>query len=271
MSAAKFDKLSDDNYIAWSKRMRAYLIKQDVWGIVSGNDEKPVGSPNSKAVKAWTRKRDIAAAEILLHVSEKYISHCDDHDPTGTWECFQQLFCAQGQSSVAALRRDFYSMMKRPEETMRGWITRVEDLLYQLRELGSAIIDIDIINTLTRGIGEEYNPLLVQFDTLIANHSSPNPITIPYVIQRLINEEKRHHTPALENLYVNYSSTHTKNSKAGTRVCYHCGEEGHVRSECDVTPRALHERKRKGNALADAKVNMASAEEADVIEQVTVF
>ena len=282
MSAAKFDKLSDDNHIAWFKWMRAYLVKQEVWGIVSGYETKPLGSENSKAVKTWTRKRDVAAAEILLHVSEKYISHCNDQDPASTWERLRSLFHAQGQSSVAMLRRDFHSMMKTGDESMREWITRVDSLLYQLKELNSPLDDVDVVNTLTRGIGKDYDPLIVHFDSLLADSTAPsNPISIPYVIQRLMGEEKRLKTSLVDDIHVNYagtqaknranhSGTQAKNPKSNARLCFHCGQEGHVRTECDVTPREVHSQKMKSQAgnssSGEVQAKFAFAEDDDITE-----
>jgi len=278
MSAAKFEKLSDDNYLAWSKWMRAYLVKQDVWGIVSGTDTRPTGSPNSAAVRKWTRKRDVAAAELLLHVSEKYISHCDDENPAGTWTRLQLLFCAQGQTTIAALRREFHSMMKQGEESMREWITRVDTLVYQLKELDSPLDDIDIINTLMRGIGNEYSPLIVQFETLLSNPDNPDSITIPYVIQRLISEEKRHKTTVFDDISARLSNVHLKNSTTRPRICFHCGEEGHIRNECNVTPRELYNRKKhpqgeKDGSAAEAKASMAQVEEGEFgnIEEISIL
>lgn len=216
-------------------------------------------------MRKWTRKRDVAAAELLLHVSEKYISHCDDENPAGTWTRFQLLFCAQGQTTIAALRREFHSMMKLGEESMREWITRVETLVYQLKELDSPLDDIDIINTLMRGIGDEYSPLIVHFESLLSDPNNPDSITIPYVIQRLISEEKRLKVAVFDNMPVtaNLSNAH---SKARTRICFHCGEEGHIRNECTVTPRDLYTRKKRSQGQEDgssveAKAKMAQVEE----------
>ena len=135
MSATKFDKLTDDNYLAWFKWMCAYLVKQDAWGIVSGAEAKPLRSSRSKPMKAWTQKRDIVAAEILLHVSKKYIAHCDDEDPAGTWEHLQILFHAQGQSTIATLHCEFHSVMKTGDESMR--CRRKNWLVHELTKLRS--------------------------------------------------------------------------------------------------------------------------------------
>ena len=80
--------------------------------------------------------------------------------------CLRLLFRAQGQSTVLALRCQFHSMMKAGDEDMHNWITKVKSLACQLWELESPLDDVNIINTLTRGLGDDYNPLIVLFDSL---------------------------------------------------------------------------------------------------------
>ena len=190
--------------------MRAYLVKQDVWGIVSGAEAKPLRSSRSKPMKAWTQKRDIVAAEILLHVSKKYIAHCDDEDPAGTWEHLQILFHAQGQSTIATLHCEFHSVMKTGDESMHEWITQVETLVYQLKALNSPLDDIDVINSLTCGIGNDYAPLIMHFNSLLADPTTPDPNqnTVPYVIQQLIGEEMRLKTTIMDNVYAGTQMRH---------------------------------------------------------------
>lgn len=267
--AGKFDNLSDTNYPAWSKWMRAHLVLKDVWQVASGGETRPVGSPNNKVVRAWVRKRDIASAEILLHVSEKYTTHCDEEDPVATLERLRLLFRAQGQSTISSLRRQFHSMLKDPDDDMREWITKVKTLARQLRELESPLNDVDIINTLTRGLGDEFTPLIVLFDSLPADPNHPECITVDYVIQRLINEEVRitsTHTEAA--FWVRSPAVQSKTHNS--RKCFFCGEDGHIRSECDVTPRQLYGR-RQGRGqiteeLSNVQAKAAITYESDIAE-----
>ena len=110
MAATAFDKLNEDNYSAWVMYMKAHLVRKDLWGIVSGDDTWPIGSAHHKTVAAWEKRHNIAAAEIVLHVSPKYITHCNDLDAIGTWNKLKMLFHTEGHSSAAALQCQFYSM-----------------------------------------------------------------------------------------------------------------------------------------------------------------
>jgi hypothetical protein len=66
------DKLDDNNYPYWSRYMEGRLMKIDGWRIVTGEQLCPAG----KGATGWNKRRDPARAELLLHVSEKYITYC---------------------------------------------------------------------------------------------------------------------------------------------------------------------------------------------------
>ena len=128
MAATSFDQLNDDNYSAWAMYMKAYLVRKELWGIVSGDIPWLAGSVHHKSIAAWEKKHSIAVAEIVLHVSPKFIMHCDDMDAVGTWNKLRLLFRTEGHGSVAALRRQFNSMQYEMGMLMRDWVTKVEDL-----------------------------------------------------------------------------------------------------------------------------------------------
>ena len=61
-------KLNETNYAHWAVIMKAILVRKGLWGVVSEDEPRPLGSENSKAVKAWKRKMEEAHSEIVLNV-----------------------------------------------------------------------------------------------------------------------------------------------------------------------------------------------------------
>jgi len=47
------------------------LVKQDLWGIVSWDTSRPTGSLTHKAIVAWQKKHDTAAAKISTQCIDK--------------------------------------------------------------------------------------------------------------------------------------------------------------------------------------------------------
>ena len=96
-----------------------------------------------------------------------------------------------------------------------------------------------------------------------------------------MGEEKRLKTSLTDDVYANYvsaqvknrvnhSGTQAKNPKSNACLCFHCGQEGHLRTECDVTPREVHNRKMKSqagnNSSGKVQAKFAFAEDDDITE-----
>jgi len=210
------DKLDGNNCHSWSR----YIIKIDVWRIVTGEELCPTG----KGAIAWKKRRDLTRAELLLNISEKCIVYCVA-DPKKTWDDLAVLFHARGQGAVALRRR--FNTMENLDLKLKEWIAEVETLVRQLNDVGDPMHTLDIYNTLVRNIPASYRALVVYFDGLPTDPSDPNCITIQHVTERLINEEarqSRYH--GRDETF--YASSRQSNGKR--RVCYNCSEEGHVKA-----------------------------------------
>ena len=75
-----FANLNKSNYAEWSLYMQSTLIKKGLWRVVEGSESHPLGSPNSKAVKAFDCCQAEAHAEIVLHLEPSQLPH--DMPPT---------------------------------------------------------------------------------------------------------------------------------------------------------------------------------------------
>ncbi len=134
--------------------MKAHLVRKELWGVILGDVPWPIGSTHHKIIAAWEKKHSIAAAKIIIHVSPKYITHCDDSDVIGTWNKLRMLFHTKGHSSAAALWHQFNSIWYDPDMSMQDWITKVEEWAWHLHleDIKSPMIPINIINTLTHDL-----------------------------------------------------------------------------------------------------------------------
>jgi hypothetical protein len=187
--APPVDKLNDDNYSTWCLYMEGLLDKEGVWDIVIRKKEQPTTGPNSKAFLAWDSKRHVVCAQLILHVSAKYIGICESNDPKKIWDDLTTLFRARGQGAVAAMRRHFNTMIYQYEKSMKEWIAEVETQAQELEHIGHPMHFLDIYNTLIRNLPDEYRPLIIYLDGLPTNPDDPNCLTIPLVTKCLIDEQ----------------------------------------------------------------------------------
>ena len=81
-SSLHFANLNESNYAEWSLYMQSMLIKKGLWKVVEGSETCLLGSPNSKAVKAFERHQAEAHAEIVLCQELNYSGATPDSFPT---------------------------------------------------------------------------------------------------------------------------------------------------------------------------------------------
>ncbi|KAI6036013.1 hypothetical protein BKA83DRAFT_4041999 [Pisolithus microcarpus] len=108
----QFAKLNESNYAEWSLYMHSTLVKKGLWEIVEGLQTHPLGSPNSKAVKAFEHCQAEAHAKIVLCLEPSQLPHAHTADPHVLWEELQHMHCAQGFATCMTLHQRFNTMTK---------------------------------------------------------------------------------------------------------------------------------------------------------------
>jgi hypothetical protein len=118
-------------------------------------------------------------------------------------------------------------------ELMAAWIARVKGLSFELKVIGSAPTEEDIILILTNGLPLMYTSFVIALDATLATD-----VTLVNVISWLANkegwqetyqtEEDSVHDPGLSSLAAVVKVCH----RHSDITCFECGEKGHYRSEC---------------------------------------
>jgi gag-polypeptide of LTR copia-type/Zinc knuckle len=239
-----FEKLNEMNYNDWRYVMAAMLVEKDLWDVVDGTETQPAGSANSKAVRAFAKKQQLAHAKLILNIDKSQLPHTRYDDPKEIWESLQKVHQARGFATRLSLRRCFLYMRKRDDQPMVSWISAVKNAAFQLEAAGVTIIDEDVILALTEGLPESYSTLIVALDSIPADD-----LTLDIVITRLLNEEVRQVQAAKSESERMEGALAAIAKKKKTPIaeitCYNCDGKGHYQNDC---PSA-----RRGTAtLADA-------------------
>ncbi|KAI0654632.1 hypothetical protein C8Q70DRAFT_1162191, partial [Cubamyces menziesii] len=121
-------KLNETNYAEWSMLMEAVLVRKGLWGVASGADTKPLGSPNAKT--------DLK----MLHQ-------------------------ARGFGTRLSRRRVFFQMAMRPDQSMSTRVGDVRRAAFQLTEIGVNLTDEDCIVVLMGGLPSSYEQCVVTLDS----------------------------------------------------------------------------------------------------------
>lgn len=224
--APTFALLDETNYHEWAFFMEAILIRKDLLGVVDGSVIQPLGSPNSKPVKAFIQKKKLARAEIILRISPSQLPHVRDSDPQVIWDNLRNLHQSRGFASRLSLRRRFIGMKKGDAQSIQSWVADVRCIAFQLSEIDSTVPDEDVILVLTAGLPPSYESFIISLDTV-----SPNALTLDLVISRLLNEEARQDIPTTDSRSVALAATRMKTPLTQI-TCFKCQKKGHYQSTC---------------------------------------
>lgn len=84
--------LNERNYPTWKVQCRMALIKDGLWGIVSGTETDP-GETRAEERRQFLKRRDRALATIVLSVEPSLLYLLGDpEDPVAVWQKLKDRF-----------------------------------------------------------------------------------------------------------------------------------------------------------------------------------
>ena len=238
LNTAIMPHLNETNYLTWHVRMRALLICNDLWGVVSGKESPPNPTKASPTkIDNFVSRQLKAAAKIALYVDDTQIIHVQGDDPKVIWDTLASIHRARGLSTQLAAMRKFSRMEKRPEQSITSWVGDVKAQAYLMKDIGIKLPDLLTIVVLTSGLPPEYDSVIVALDAV-----KPDELTLDLAIARLLNEEERHlsrrQLDDYKALLIKGESdgpdtAFTARSRANI-TCFKCGKKGHYAKDCPM-------------------------------------
>lgn len=235
--APLISKLDDNNYAEWSILMRAVLVHQGLWDIVSGSTPCPLGSPNSNAVRAWVKKNDQACTEITLNLDPAQLPHAHHTDANVLWCKLENVHQARGLGTRLSRRRDFYQMRKRDDQTMTAWIADVRRAVFRLKAIGATVTEEDHILVVTSSLPPSFEQFVVTLDA-----TPESKLTLELVHCRLLNEDSRQRPSPSSSITTLAAAARTRTRTPIELItCFHCMRKGHYKAQCpDLQPAAAN-------------------------------
>ena len=219
--------------------MEALLEEQDLWDVVSGAETAPTTGPNSKVTKAFHRKRQLARAKIILHLTSSQLPHArvKSGDPKDIWDNLTNIHQSCGFGRIFAMLRELSSMEKGPDQSMQTWVASIQDLAFRLKGAGFEVPETIIIVTLLRGLPAEYSSLITTIGTTPLDDLSTSSI-----VTQMLNEEScQQPTPSTATIVLmakrlqHHDKRKLKPEPRKKTRCFKCQGHGHIAANCPTT------------------------------------
>ena len=102
--------LNEKNYPTWKVQCRMVLMKESLWGIISGTEEMP-GEDNADTRRKFMARRDRALAIIVLAVDPLlFYLLGDPEDLKAVWKKPEEQFQPKTWSNKLQLRSKLYAL-----------------------------------------------------------------------------------------------------------------------------------------------------------------
>lgn len=261
--------LNGVNYVFWKTKVRAGLVRDDLWSV--GSEPKP-----EDPTADWKKKNSKALAYITLSVEDNQLIHFAHFDKAHkAWQTLSAKYERSTFGSRLYLRRKLYSIHYH-SGPMSSHIDAIMEVVGLLRGSGKSLEDEEIVAVLLVSLSESYSGLV----TALEGRNEAD-LTIEYVTGKMMDEYQRRcesgetvkevHDTALQAATSSAGKIDRqkgpckggkdkaiwKNENKETRKCFFCDKKGHLKVNCTLWKKA-----QKANIVAsktsDAKVSIAS-------------
>ena len=131
--------LNGKNYPTWKVQCRMVLMKESLWGIISGTEETP-GEDNADTCRKFMARRDRALAIMVLAVDPLLLYLLGDlEDPKAVWKKLEELFQPKTWSNKLQLRRKLYALKLKEGGSVNEHIKTMSEIFKGLAVIGDAV------------------------------------------------------------------------------------------------------------------------------------
>ncbi|ESK83097.1 retrovirus-related pol polyprotein from transposon tnt 1-94, partial [Moniliophthora roreri MCA 2997] len=249
---------SDSDRSQWTKldnqTGRFYTVDFELWASLREKElleyidpgvSRPIGSENSKTVKAWRKKTYAAANDIIKRLDRSQIPLVRGHEenPCRMWEILTEFHTGSSLVGTGVLWDMFSSVKWEEDVELKDFMTYFLSLADQLEMKGEPPTATQITSGLL-------NALLEQFETLhTVLEVDPKKTDKYYIMGRVLAQQTRFSGGKAGSGWHSISDTPRTTAKAfvaqagGKKAidpanisCFQCSNKGHFAAKCPLPP-----------------------------------
>eukprot|EP00731_Ephydatia_muelleri_P034359 Em0056g18a len=229
------DKLDSSNWMTWKFQMKHLLLSKGLWGIVDGSER--LAEDASVQQQAEFRKRaQTAFSTLVLSISSSQlylITSCEE--PAPAWVALRNHFERDTLVNKLMLKKQYFRMEMKEGSSIEAHIKAMKELTDKLAAIKAPISEEDQVVTLLGSLPSSYS-------TLVTALEARDAVSLSYVQQALIQKEQRMNVVDSKSdagqsavfdektgrAFVGKQSQQCQKGRQ-QKVCYLCGETGHIR------------------------------------------
>ena len=221
--------LNGRNYPTWKVQCRMALMKESLWGIISGTEEIP-GEDNADARRKFMARRHCALAIIVLAVDPSLLYLLGDlEDPKVVWKKLEEQVQPKTWSNKLHLPRKLYALKLKEGGTVNEHIKTMSEIFEGLAIIGDAVSKEDRVVHLLASLPKSYNVLVTVLEA-----QSENIPKWELVIERLLHQESKIKEKVTTPLEDGRKALITGQNKGLRKpfTCHYCHKPGHFKKDC---------------------------------------
>jgi hypothetical protein len=248
----KCAQLNDKNWGTWAPRVKMVLTLEGYLGLVT----EGLGNAPTPAEVLHDAK---AKAVIGAHLSDNHLAtFIASRSAKHLWDTLEDRFNQSNHTRRLTLRRELTSMKKQQTETISLYFARAQQLRDDLQGADQNVAEDEVVCAVLSGLPRQYDvavAIMEQSDRALTLDDCLNKLlVVEHKLGKDIDEPSAFVSKAV------YRQLGAQNGGSGSnrygsheqRICWHCGQTGHIKPNCYKFKAACKEQQ-------DARANFAFA------------